>query len=115
MGRSRPRKATPRSRRHSSVPSLRPRVALRRLSSDALAIPGAPDSKAVGEVVMEEEAVAAAGVESAAGPAIVVSGYSPAVATLADGTTAKGFICENAGLEGAEDVTRFGGWRAIRG
>ncbi|MAS45651.1 MAG: allophanate hydrolase [Rhodobacteraceae bacterium] len=32
--------------------------------------------------------------------------------TLADGTTAKGFICENAGLEGAEDVTRFGGWRA---
>ena len=32
--------------------------------------------------------------------------------TLADGTVAKGFLCETAGLEGAEDVTGFGGWRA---
>lgn len=30
---------------------------------------------------------------------------------LADGTTTKGFICETAGLEGAEDITAFGGWR----
>ena len=30
---------------------------------------------------------------------------------LADGTTAKGFLCEPAGTEGAEDITRFGGWR----
>ncbi|MDF2232903.1 allophanate hydrolase [Albimonas sp. CAU 1670] len=31
---------------------------------------------------------------------------------LADGTTVKGFLCEAAGLEGAEDVTAYGGWRA---
>jgi allophanate hydrolase len=31
---------------------------------------------------------------------------------LSDGTEAKGFICEPSGLEGAEDITRFGGWRA---
>jgi allophanate hydrolase len=30
---------------------------------------------------------------------------------LADGTATKGFLCEPAGLEGAEDITRFGGWR----
>ena len=32
---------------------------------------------------------------------------------LADGTTAKGFLCEMAGLTGAEDISRFGGWRAF--
>ena len=31
---------------------------------------------------------------------------------LADGTTVKGFLCEPAGLDGAEDITRFGGWRS---
>jgi len=31
---------------------------------------------------------------------------------LADGTQAKGFVCEAIGTEGAEDVSRFGGWRA---
>lgn len=31
---------------------------------------------------------------------------------LADGTTVNGFICEAAGLEGATDITDFGGWRA---
>ncbi|PAU80504.1 allophanate hydrolase [Halovibrio salipaludis] len=31
---------------------------------------------------------------------------------LADGTWAKGFICEEAGLEGATDITHLGGWRA---
>ncbi len=30
---------------------------------------------------------------------------------LADGTTAKGFLCEAAGLAGAKDVSTFGGWR----
>jgi allophanate hydrolase len=30
---------------------------------------------------------------------------------LADGTSVKGFLCEAAGAEGAEDITRFGGWR----
>jgi allophanate hydrolase len=34
--------------------------------------------------------------------------------TLANGTAVKGFICEPAGLEGAEDITRHGGWRAWR-
>ncbi len=32
---------------------------------------------------------------------------------LADGTTPKGFLCETAGLEGAEDITRHGGWRSF--
>ena len=32
--------------------------------------------------------------------------------TLADGSAVKGFLCEAAGLEGAEDVTAHGGWRA---
>jgi hypothetical protein len=31
---------------------------------------------------------------------------------LEDGTTPKGFLVEPAGLVGAEDITRFGGWRA---
>ena len=31
---------------------------------------------------------------------------------LADGSQAKGFVCEAIGTEGAEDVSRFGGWRA---
>ena len=30
---------------------------------------------------------------------------------LADGTSPKGFLVEHAGIAGAEDVTRFGGWR----
>ena len=32
--------------------------------------------------------------------------------TLDDGNTVNGFICEAAGLEGAIDITDFGGWRA---
>ncbi|MFO0520912.1 MAG: allophanate hydrolase [bacterium] len=32
--------------------------------------------------------------------------------TLADGSTAKGFVCEPAALDGAPDVSAFGGWRA---
>jgi allophanate hydrolase len=31
---------------------------------------------------------------------------------LADGETVNGFICEAAGLDGARDITAFGGWRA---
>lgn len=31
---------------------------------------------------------------------------------LADGTTPKGFLVEPEGLAGADDITRFGGWRA---
>ena len=32
---------------------------------------------------------------------------------LADGTRPKGFLCEQAGLAGATDITPFGGWRAF--
>ncbi len=32
--------------------------------------------------------------------------------TLADGSTVKGFVCEPAALEGAPDISAFGGWRA---
>jgi allophanate hydrolase len=32
--------------------------------------------------------------------------------TLADGSEVKGFVCEPAGLEGAIDISAFGGWRA---
>jgi allophanate hydrolase len=31
---------------------------------------------------------------------------------LADGTWVSGFVCEPVGLDGAEDITDFGGWRA---
>jgi allophanate hydrolase len=30
--------------------------------------------------------------------------------TLEDGLSVKGFLCESAGLRGADDITRFGGW-----
>lgn len=32
---------------------------------------------------------------------------------LADGTRPKGFLVEPAGLSGATEITRFGGWRAF--
>jgi allophanate hydrolase len=32
---------------------------------------------------------------------------------LQDGSSVKGFLCESAALAGAEDITRFGGWRAF--
>jgi allophanate hydrolase len=31
---------------------------------------------------------------------------------LDDGTTVHGFLCESAGLAGALDISKFGGWRA---
>jgi len=31
---------------------------------------------------------------------------------LADGTRVPGFICEGLGVEGATDITHYGGWRA---
>jgi allophanate hydrolase len=31
---------------------------------------------------------------------------------LADGSRVKGFLCEPAGIEGARDISQFGGWRA---
>jgi allophanate hydrolase len=33
---------------------------------------------------------------------------------LEDGTSVKGFMCEPIGLDGARDITEFGGWRAFR-
>ncbi len=33
---------------------------------------------------------------------------------LEDGTSVKGFLCEPIGLDGAHDITEFGGWRAFR-
>jgi len=33
---------------------------------------------------------------------------------LADGSQVKGFLCEMAGIDGAEDITSFGGWRAYQ-
>lgn len=33
---------------------------------------------------------------------------------LADGTTTSGFLCEPGALDGATDITSFGGWRAYR-
>ena len=32
--------------------------------------------------------------------------------TLADGSSVTGFICEQYGVQGAEDISHFGGWRA---
>lgn len=34
--------------------------------------------------------------------------------TLSDGAQVQGFLCEPAALDGAMDITRFGGWRAYR-
>jgi allophanate hydrolase len=34
--------------------------------------------------------------------------------TLADGSGQPGFLCEAYALEGATDITGFGGWRAYR-
>jgi len=31
---------------------------------------------------------------------------------LENGTSVKGFLCEPAGIAGAEDITHLGGWRA---
>ncbi|CAB3747582.1 allophanate hydrolase [Burkholderia puraquae] len=34
--------------------------------------------------------------------------------TLTDGARVQGFLCESAALDGAQDITHFGGWRAYR-
>ena len=33
--------------------------------------------------------------------------------TLADGATVQGFLCEAQALQGAQDITHFGGWRSF--
>jgi allophanate hydrolase len=35
--------------------------------------------------------------------------------TLADGSLVKGFVCEGHAIEGATDITAYGGWRAWLG
>ncbi|WP_159499738.1 allophanate hydrolase [Microbacterium sp. 18062] len=35
-------------------------------------------------------------------------------ARLADGSTVAGFLCESVALDGARDITEFGGWRGFR-
>ena len=35
--------------------------------------------------------------------------------TLDDGSSVQGFLCEGAGIDGAADITHFGGWRAYAG
>jgi len=32
--------------------------------------------------------------------------------SLADGKAVKGFICEPRGIQGAEEISHYGGWRA---
>ena len=32
---------------------------------------------------------------------------------LADGRSVKGFLAESSGVEGARDISSFGGWRAF--
>ncbi|PTB19996.1 allophanate hydrolase [Trinickia symbiotica] len=43
---------------------------------------------------------------------LVPSPLSIGTLTLADGAQVQGFLCESAGLQGAVDITAFGGWRA---
>lgn len=67
-----------------------------------------------------EEGGAAVEVEVYRLPTAAVGGFLATVAaplaigqvTLADGRQVHGFVCEPAGLAGAEDITRYGGWRA---
>jgi allophanate hydrolase len=33
--------------------------------------------------------------------------------TLEDGEVVKGFLCESYAVEGARDISSFGGWRAF--
>ena len=42
----------------------------------------------------------------------IPSPLSIGTVNLADGTAVHGFLCESAGLDGAEDITPFGGWRS---
>jgi allophanate hydrolase len=54
-----------------------------------------------------------------AGFGTLVAGIPPPLGmgtvVLEGGARVAGFICETAGLAGAEDITRFGGWRAYLG
>jgi allophanate hydrolase len=70
----------------------------------------APDDPAAGTVDVEVWALAAAPFATFvdAIPAPLVIGRL----MLADGTDVAGFLCEPIGIEGATEITRFGGWRS---
>jgi allophanate hydrolase len=70
---------------------------------------GATDGAAI-EVEVWELDVAAFGDFVAQLPAPMCIGR----VALADGTDVAGFLCEPCALEGATDITAFGGWRAFR-
>ena len=42
----------------------------------------------------------------------MIGGLGEEMGELSDGSDVKGFLCESAGLDGAEDITATGGWRA---
>ena len=44
--------------------------------------------------------------------ALIPSPLSLGSVQLEDGTAVHGFLCEPIALEGAADISRFGGWRA---
>ncbi|MDQ0467472.1 allophanate hydrolase [Labrys wisconsinensis] len=75
--------------------------------------------------LVREPATAAGGIELEVW-SLPVAGFGDFVAripaplcigkvALADGAEVSGFLCEAAAVAGAEDVTRFGGWRAYLG
>ncbi len=50
------------------------------------------------------------------GPGAAAIGFAPlaiGTVTLEDGSQVKGFVAEPRALEGAEDITVLGGWRAF--
>ncbi|MEO0823761.1 MAG: allophanate hydrolase, partial [Pseudomonadota bacterium] len=83
------------------------------------ALPGGPPLRP--GLVRFETGGAAIGVEVWALPAEAVGPFLAGIPSplglgtlqLADGTAPKGFLCEQAALAGAEDVTPFGCWRAV--
>ena len=45
--------------------------------------------------------------------ALVPSPLGLGAVELADGSTVHGFLCEHFALEGAREISQFGGWRAF--
>lgn len=83
------------------------------------ALPGGPPLRP--GMVRVAEGGAAIEVEVWRVPAATVGGFLAGVPSplaigsveLADGTRVKGFLCEAVAVDAAEDVTAFGGWRAV--
>jgi allophanate hydrolase len=83
------------------------------------ALPGGPPLRP--GMVRVAEGGAAIEVEVWRLPAAAVGGFLAGVPSplaigsveLADGSRVKGFLCEAVAVDAAEDVTAFGGWRAV--